>query len=80
MMRIIRLRAEVIPMELGLGRTGIGILLAVFLMLTASDIVIWIRDGIVPGVEFFIGTLVVLIVVFLAVRGARAHPPPRKSR
>lgn len=67
-------------MELGLGRTGIGILLAVFLMLTASDIVIWIRDGIVPGVEFFIGTLVVLIVVFLAVRGARAHPPPRKSR
>lgn len=65
-------------MELGIGKTGVAIVVALFLILTAEDLIIWIRSGAVPGLEFFLGVLLVLVVVILAIREARSHPPPRR--
>lgn len=65
-------------MELGIGKKGVAIVVALFLILTAEDLIIWIRNGAVPGLEFFLGVLLVLVVVILAIREARSHPPPRR--
>jgi hypothetical protein len=63
--------------ELDVGRTGVAILVLLFLLLTAEDLLVWINAGSVPGIEFFLGAAVVLVVAFFAIRQARSHPPPR---
>ena len=59
-----------------IGRHGVVLLLALFVLLGAEDAVIWINRGVVPGVEFFLGALLVLVIVADAIRAAVAHPPP----
>lgn len=65
---------------LGMGRNGIVILLFVFVLLGAEDVLIWVNGGVVPGVEFFLATLLVLVVFAFAIRQAIAHPPSSRNR
>lgn len=62
--------------EIQIGRHGAIFLALLFVILTAEDILIWIRSGAVPALEFFIALLLVLGVVALAIREANLHPPP----
>ncbi|ADE01859.2 MULTISPECIES: hypothetical protein [Haloferax] len=64
-------------MRLGIGRTGVVILVALFVILGAEDVYVWAIAGTVPGVEFFLALVFVLAVAFVAIREARAHPPSR---
>lgn len=64
-------------MRLGLGRTGVAIVVLLFLLLGVEDVYVWVDSGVVPGVEFFAALLVVLVVFVVAIREARAHPPSR---
>lgn len=65
-------------MNLRIGRTGLLIVLAVFLILVAEDVLIWINSGLIPGLEFFLASLLVVGVFILAIREARRHRPPRR--
>ena len=65
-------------MNLQIGRTGLLIVLAIFLLLVAEDVLIWVNSGVIPGVEFFLASLLVVVVFFLAIREAGRHPPPRR--
>lgn len=62
--------------EADIGRNGVLVLVALFLILAAEDVLIWVRSGIVPAIEFFVGMVLVLVVVAFAIWEARHHPPP----
>lgn len=66
--------------SLKMGRNGVLILLFVFILLGAEDVLIWVNSGIVPGVEFFIAMLLILVVFAIAIRQAIAHPPPSRTQ
>lgn len=59
------------------GRAGLLVLAALFVVLTIEDVYIWVTAGTVPGLEFFLGLLLVVGTWFYAIRTAREHPPPR---
>lgn len=60
-------------MQLGIGRTGVLIVLLVFLLLAVEDIVIWVNSGVIPGIEFFLASLVVVGIIVVAILQARSH-------
>lgn len=62
--------------EFRIGRHGVILLVLLFLLLAGEDILIWVNTGAVPSLEFFVGMVVVLAVVALALREAISHPPP----
>lgn len=62
--------------DLDIGRHGLVILLILFAVLGAEDVLIWVNSGVVPAVEFFLATLLVLIVVAVAIRESMRHAPP----
>ncbi|MFB6171941.1 MAG: hypothetical protein ABEJ23_05355 [Haloarculaceae archaeon] len=62
--------------ELQIGRHGVVLLIFMFLLLGAEDILVWLNSGDLPAAEFFVGMLVVLGVILLAIREAIQHPPP----
>jgi len=64
-------------MEFDVGKTGAVILTVLFVILMVEDIFIWVNAGTVPGLEFFLGLALILIVWFYAIRAARHHRPPR---
>lgn len=64
-------------MRLGIGRTGVAIILLLFVILGVEDVYVWAVSGTLPGVEFFFALLLVLVISFVAIREARAHPPSR---
>ncbi|AFK21279.1 hypothetical protein E6P09_17065 (plasmid) [Haloferax mediterranei ATCC 33500] len=64
-------------MELDIGRTGVAILLVLFLILGVEDVYVWTVSGVVPGIEFFVALVFVLVIAFIAIREAREHPPAR---
>ena len=53
--------------------TGAVILLLVFLLLGAEDILIWVNGGVVPGIEFFLASLLVVGLLAVAILQARDH-------
>ena len=63
--------------DLDVGPAGAVLLVLVFVLLGAEDVVIWVRAGEVPGLEFFVAAVMLVVVLWLAVRQARANPPPR---
>lgn len=63
--------------DIDVGWAGAGLLVLVFLLLGAEDVVVWLNGGAVPGVEFFVVAVLVVAVLALAIRRARANPPPR---
>lgn len=64
-------------MRLGIGRTGVAIILLLFVILGIEDVYVWAVSGTVPGIEFFLALLLVLVISIVAIREARAHPPSR---
>ena len=60
--------------DLHIGRHGVIILLVVFLLLAAEDILIWINAGVIPAVEFWFAMAIVLVIVALAIHEANLHP------
>ncbi|MFC7115232.1 hypothetical protein ACFQH2_10140 [Natronoarchaeum sp. GCM10025703] len=62
--------------DLRIGKHGVAVLVAIFLILTIEDIFIWINSGIVPGIEFFIASLAVVVVFALAIRQSQKYDPP----
>lgn len=64
-------------MDWDIGKTGVVVLLVVFLALFAEDLYVWIVAGVVPGIEFFAGVVLVVVVGYFAIRAAKEHPPPR---
>lgn len=63
-------------MEFDVGKTGALILAVLFVILTAEDVFVWVTAGSVPGIEFFLGLVLVVVVWFYAIRAARHHRPP----
>lgn len=63
--------------ELDIGKHGVILLVLVFLLMGIEDILIWLNTGALPAIEFFIGIVIVLSILALAIREARHHPPPR---
>lgn len=63
--------------EIHIGRHGLYLLVLLFVILGAEDVLIWVNSGALPGIEFFAGALLVLAVFALAIHEARLHPPPR---
>ena len=57
-------RDQYTPMDLDIGRTGLVVL------------VVWLTAGTVPGVEFFLAGLLILVVFMYTIRAARRSPPP----
>ncbi|WP_049915232.1 hypothetical protein [Haloferax mucosum] len=64
-------------MRVDIGRAGIAILLTLFVILGIEDAYIWAASGVVPGIEFFVALVFVLVIAVVAIREARAHPPSR---
>lgn len=64
--------------EFHIGRHGVILLVACFLLLGAEDVLIWLRTGTLPAVEFFLASVLVLGVLAVAVREAVIHPPTRR--
>lgn len=62
-------------LDLDIGTTGVVLLALLFLIFGTEDLLIWVNDGVVPGLEFFVGLLVLLAATLLAIREARRHPP-----
>ena len=62
--------------ELEIGRHGVLILLILFLLLGFEDILIWVNQGIMPAIEFFLAMVLVLGVIMFALREANRHKPP----
>lgn len=58
-----------------IGRHGVILLVALFLLLGMEDILIWVNTGTLPAIEFFVAMFLVLGVFALAVREAVLHPP-----
>lgn len=63
--------------EFRIGRHGVVLLVLLFVILGSEDVLIWLNTGSLPAIEFFVGMLLVLVVVALAVHEAVLHPPPR---
>lgn len=63
--------------ELHIGRHGVVLLVLLFVLMAAEDALIWLNSGTVPAIEFFVGLVLVLGVMALAVLEANLHPPPR---
>lgn len=61
----------------GVGRTGVFIVLILFVVLGIEDVYLWVIEGTIPGLEFFLALVIVLIVTVVAIREARTHPPSR---
>lgn len=64
--------------KLRIGRHGVIILVLLFLLLGAEDVLIWYNTGALPAIEFFVAMLVVLGIVALAIYESVVHPPPRR--
>lgn len=64
--------------RLRIGRHGLLLLLALFLLLGFEDVAIWLRTGALPAVEFFVALLLVVATAAVAIREAVRHPPPRR--
>lgn len=62
--------------DLRIGRHGVIIILVLFLTFAIEDILIWINRGAVPGIEFFVASIVLLVVFAILIRDARNHRPP----
>lgn len=62
--------------DLHIGKHGVVLIVLMFVLLTAEDVFVWLNSGVLPGVEFFVGVLVVLGIVVFAIRESRLHPPP----
>lgn len=62
--------------ELRIGKHGVVLLLILFLLLGVEDILVWMRAGTLPGVEFFVATAIVVAVFAFAIYEAVSHPPP----
>ena len=60
-------------MRLRIGRTGAVIVLLVFLLLAAEDMLIWVNGGVIPGIEFFLAALLVVGLFVVAILQARGH-------
>jgi hypothetical protein len=65
--------------NLHIGKHGVVLLVLLFLLLGIEDVLIWVRDGDLPALEFFVGLVIVLVVVAWAVRQANLFPPIRRS-
>lgn len=62
--------------ELRIGRHGVVLLALLVLLLGAEDIVVWVRSGELPAIEFFVGLCVVLVTIALAIYEANRHRLP----
>lgn len=65
-------------MRLRIGRTGALVVLLIFLLLAAEDIFIWLNGGAVPGIEFFLAAILVVVLLVAGILEAREHPPPQR--
>lgn len=50
-------------------------LLVLCVLLFVEDLLIWVEQGTVPGIEFFIFAVVAFTAVYLGFRPARLHRP-----
>ncbi|WP_129113546.1 hypothetical protein [Halegenticoccus tardaugens] len=57
------------------GRVGGLILVFVFVVLFFEDIYIFAVAGVIPGIEFFVGIVLCILIWYLAIRLARTHRP-----
>ena len=62
-------------MELDIGRNGAIVLLVVFALLAIEDVLIFLNEGTVPGLEFFAASLVVLAVLAYVIKASLEHYP-----
>lgn len=62
--------------RLRIGKHGVAIVAAIFLLLAVEDLFIWLHSGVVPGIEFFVASVIVVIVFVLAIRQAQKYDPP----
>lgn len=65
-------------MRLRIGRTGALLVLLVFLLLAVEDVFVWLNGGAVPGIEFFVAAVLVVVLLVAGVFEAQQHPPPRR--
>lgn len=61
--------------DLDVGRSGAIVLLAVFALLAAEDALIFLNRGVVPGVEFFLASMLVLLVLAYVIAVSLRHDP-----
>lgn len=57
------------------GRTGAIVLLVVFALLVVEDVLIRLNRGIVPGIEFFLASVLVAVVLAYVINTALRHDP-----
>lgn len=62
--------------DLQIGRHGVILLVVLFLLLAAEDVLIWVESGVVPGVEFFLASLVVGATMAYVIREVQKYEPP----
>lgn len=64
-------------MDLNIGRTGLIIVLVVFLLLAIEDILIWLNSGVLPGIEFLIAALLLAGLFLMGINQVRNQRYPR---
>lgn len=64
-------------MDLHIGRTGLILVFVVFLLLAVEDVFIWLNRGVVPGIEFFVASLILVGLLVLAINQVRRERFPR---
>lgn len=62
--------------ELHIGRHGVIILVILFVILTVEDVFVWINSGVVPGIEFFVGAVLVVAIIGFAIQEGMTYRPP----